>query len=246
MSPRGNNLRVTLRKFSAFFLFLFASHLACAKAPLVFSTAADAAIQEISEQVLREAYHNIGYSIRVEQHPNARSLIMSNSGKFDGELSRIAGIDKEFPNLIPVPVAINVNEGVAFTKNKDMTISDWESLRPYRLACVLGVQVIRLALIERNIDCYYVATHEQTLQMLDLGRVDIALIPKINGLCVLRRSKLSGITISGEPLKTENLYHFLHKKNTELIPMIREELLKMELSGRIIEIRKAYIKAHHY
>ncbi|WP_339772520.1 hypothetical protein [uncultured Paraglaciecola sp.] len=87
------------------------------KEKLVFSTGSAAPIQKISAQVLREAYYNIGFHIRVEPLPIARSLILSNKGYFDGELSRVEGIDKEFRNLLRVPVAINFIEAYAFIKN---------------------------------------------------------------------------------------------------------------------------------
>lgn len=213
-----------------------------AKDTLVFATGAEAPIQDISELVLREAYQNIGYTIRVERFPNPRSMMMANSGQLDGELSRVAGIEKEFNNLVAVPVAVNINEAYAFSKRKDIHTPDWESLRPFRLACVLGVQVIKLSLIEEGISCEYVSTHLQTLKMLHLDRVDIALMPRVNALSALKSANMTDIRIAGGPLVTLKLYHYLHQKNAELLPLITEALKKMEELGRISAIRQQYLE----
>lgn len=229
---------------AVFFVLLAFCRAASAYETLTFSTAADAPIQEISEQVLREAYQNIGFMIHVERLPNPRSMLTSNSGQLDGELSRVAGIEVEFENLVAVPVPVNINEAYAFSKRKDIKTSDWESLRPYRLACVLGVQVIKLSLLERGIPCDYVATHQQTLKMLQLERVDIALMPRVNALSALKSANITDIEIAGGPLITLNLYHYLHKKNAKIIPHISAALKKMEASGRIREIRQNYLEVN--
>ncbi|MDF2178403.1 transporter substrate-binding domain-containing protein [Aliiglaciecola sp. CAU 1673] len=215
-------------------------------AELVFSAPDEAAVQEVSERVLREAYQNIGYHIRVERLHNPRALMLSNAGEFDGELSRVKGISAEFKNLLPVPAPVNFNEGYAFTKNPEIQIDGWESLRPYRLICVIGVQVIRLAMSERNIVCQYVATHEQALQMLHLNRIDIAVLPKINGLHALRKEQLPDIRLSGNGLIKEDLYHFLHNKNAHILPAISDELARMAAAGRIQQIRENYLVENNF
>ena len=60
----------------------------------------------MAKEVLREAYRRIGYDIRFEFLPGKRSLEYANKGLTDGDVARIAGTEKKYPNLIPVPTPI--------------------------------------------------------------------------------------------------------------------------------------------
>ena len=213
-----------------------------AKEEFVFSTAAGAPIQEISEQVLHEAYNNIGLNIRVEHLPIARSLVISNSDQLDGEVSRVEGLDKEFRNLLRIPVAINFIEGYAFIKNDSFPVLDWETMRPYSLVCVMSVKFIRQKMEQTENNCHYVTTYIQAVHLLQLDRFDIAVLPKINAMAAINKAKLADIKISGKALTKLNLYHYIHKKNRDIIPTPSAELIKMEVNGRIRAIRQTYVE----
>ena len=43
-------------------------------------------------------------------------------------------------------------------------------------------------------------------------------------------------------LEKQKLYHFVHKKNSHLIPIITPVLKKMEQSGEIAYIRNAFLR----
>lgn len=223
------------------FLLLFSG---VVKAEFIFSVPEGATIQEISEQVLIEAYDNIGHTFTLKRFPSARSLFMANIGELDGELSRIEGLDKEFNNLVRIPVAINYVEANAFAlkSNTNTAALNWENLRKYSLVCINGIYFISHNLEKLNIDCNYVTTHSQALEMLQLGRIDIALLPKINGMAAIKEAKANGIIMIDKPIITMNLYHYLHKKNKDIIPELQAELMKMQASGRIESIRKHYLE----
>jgi polar amino acid transport system substrate-binding protein len=213
-----------------------------AKEVLFFSTGYGTSIQQISELVLREAYNNIGLQIQVERFPISRALIMANKGDLDGEVSRVEGIDKEFENLIRIPIAINFIEGYAFMNNSDIKISDWENMHPYRLVCVEGVKFISLTIKNSKNICHSVTTYSQAIKMLHLGRVDIAILPKINGMSIIKKLRITGIKLSDKPLVKLNLYHYLNKKNKGIVLAISDELMKMKVNGRIRDIRQQYIE----
>jgi len=90
----------------------------------------------IAERILREAYRRIGRELEVKAMPGERSLLSANSGDTDGELYRRAGIDKAYPNLLMVPVALQQYEIVVFSKLRQFDVRGWESLRPYKLGFV--------------------------------------------------------------------------------------------------------------
>jgi hypothetical protein len=229
-----------------FIICFFISATANAHEKMVFSTGEGATIQDISVLVLIEAYKKIGYDIEIRRLPNARALMSSNLGKVDGEVSRIKGINKKFTNLIRVPIAINFLEGYAFSKNPSLEITNWESLRKYKLVCVRGVKFVEANLSKHNIDCHEVTLFTQAVKLLQIDRFEAAVFPKINGICAIREAKVEDIKPVGNPLIKTKLYHYLHKKNSHRVNKIQMVLEEMEKSGRIAEIRADYTQKNGY
>lgn len=213
---------------------------------MVFSTGKEATIQNISELVLIEAYDKIGYEIEVRRLPNARALFSSNCGDVDGEVSRVKGINRDFDNLIQIPVAINFLEGYAFSKKPSLEITNWESLRDYKLVCVKGVKFVEANLKKRNIDCYEVTFFTQAVKLLQVERFDTAVFPRINGISAIRDAKVQDIQPVGRPLIKAKLYHYLHKKHAKVATTIQAVFEEMEQCGRIAEIREDYISKNGY
>jgi len=235
-----------MQKMLLFIIFFFVSATANANEKMVFSTGEGATIQDISELVLIEAYNKIGYDIEVKRLPNARALMSSNFGKVDGEVSRVKGINKKFVNLIQIPIAINFLEGYAFSKKSSLEITNWESLRKYKLVCVRGVKFVEANLNKRSIDCHEVTLFTQAVKLLQLDRFEVAVFPRINGISAIREAKLADIKPVGKPLIKTKLYHYLHKKNKNIVTKIQTVLEEMEQSGRIAEIRAEYFKKNGY
>lgn len=207
---------------------------------LIISAPKGAKIQGISEEVLKEAYNKIGYDIKVEYIPNTRSLIMANSGNYDAEMSRVEGIDNKFKNMLRIPVPINYLEAYAFSK-KNININDWKDLNKYSLGCVRGVKFIEQKLRNEKIDCSYVTFYSQIIKMLRFDRIEIAVIPRINGMNQIKEEKAKDIHLIEPALEKANLYHYLNKKHSEIAPKLKDVLLEMEKSGRIKEIREKFL-----
>jgi polar amino acid transport system substrate-binding protein len=211
---------------------------------LIFSTAEESTIQDISIQVLTEAYHKIGYDIQVRRLPNRRSLLAANRGTVDGEISRIKGINNRFGNLIRIPIAINFLEGQAFSKKTHLTIKNWNDLPKYKLLCVRGVKFVEAKLQKLNIPCHFVNLFTDAVKMLQINRYDIAIFPKINGITAIKKARIKNVKPIGKPLSQINLYHYLHSKNKSLITSLRKTLEEMNANGRITTIRQKYIEKH--
>ena len=65
----------------------------------------------------------------------------------------------------------------------------------------------------------------------------MAVMPRINGLHEIHREKLDTIKDLPGVLETMFLYHYLHKKNGDLVPRVEAELKKMLLDGTTQRIR---------
>lgn len=193
----------------------------------------------ISEDVLRAAYAKLGIAISTTELPAARALALSNDGTLDGEVNRIEGMEKSYPNLIRVPVAISQVDGVAFTKGLNFPVSGWESLRPYRLGTRIGLKFAEQGTAGMNVE--RVASVEQSFAKLAAGRVDVVVETRLSGLWQVKAAGLQGITVLEPPLIRRQLFHYLHKKHAHLVPRITAVLEKMQADGQLQALRKQSI-----
>ncbi|WP_028974830.1 substrate-binding periplasmic protein [Spirochaeta cellobiosiphila] len=195
----------------------------------------------LSEIILEEAYTKLGIELTFTILPPERALASSNSGATDGEVHRIKGTEKSYPNLVMVPVPINSVEGLAITKNLDLTITGWESIRPYKIGIRRGIKYIENG--TKGMDVEFNTTDEALLQKLIADRIQVAVESRLDIISILKSPKYSQLQILEPPLQSIKLYHFLNKKHSSLIPQITKVLEEMEKSGRIKEITDNYISS---
>lgn len=206
--------------------------------PLTFAAVTDLETR-IGEDVLRVAYAKLGITIHAQELPAARALALSNDGTMDGEVNRIEGMEKLYPNLIRVPVAINQVDGVAFTKGLNFPVSGWESLRPYRVGTRIGLKFAEQGTAGMYVE--RVPSVEQSFAKLAAGRVDVVVETRLSGLWQVKAAGLQGITVLEPPLIKHHLFHYLHKKHAPLVPRITAVLEKMQADGQLQALRKQAI-----
>ncbi|MDN4501095.1 transporter substrate-binding domain-containing protein [Alteromonadaceae bacterium BrNp21-10] len=206
-----------------------------------FSTGLETIEQNISIQVLQEAYQKIGLTTAVLRFPNLRSLVTANSGYVDGEVSRISQINQRFKNLLQVPVVINYIEGYVFASRNTIPIKDWASLRGYKLVCVRGLLFVEQNLSLRSMPCAHVTRFSQAVNLLQKKRFDATVFPKLTGLKIIQDLQLNGVFMLDAQLIKVDLFHYLHKKHKAFLPSITATLRVMEESGRIAAIREEFI-----
>ena len=194
---------------------------------------------EISSRVLVEAYSRLGIEINPQKMPAQRSLNESNAGNLDGEVNRIAGIQKAYPNLVRVPVAVNLFEAVVFSKRQRFTTSGKESLQPYTIAIRIGSKYAEELTEGLNVTKF--PDFEKVFALLAEERYDIGIASRITGLHQIKEQALRGIVALEPPLAVFELYHYLHRKHRRLVPRITRELDKMREDGSIDRIRARYI-----
>lgn len=223
-------------------LYLFLSNSAgWAADTLVFSKPGpNAYAADISQIVLAEAYARLGIEISTQIFPAERSLTMSNSGKVDGEVNRIFGIEQNYSNLVRIPVAINWIEGIAYTNSENISITGWESLRPYSIGIRIGTKFAEIGTKGMNVKA--ITSTDQMFMMLEKFRVDVVISTRIDGMLTSHKFKLKNISPLDPPLARFKLFHYLHTKHQKMVPRITKILKEMESKGRIREIRNTAIE----
>ena len=106
---------------------------------------------------------------------------------------------------------------------------------------VRGVQYIEDGLaksVNKSTKISKVKSDESLLLLLNLGRVDLAVTAKFNGLYQIKKLKLSDkIHSLDNALTKERLYHYLNVKHKLLVPIIEDHLAKMKQSGELDKLR---------
>lgn len=207
---------------------------------LVFTSVDGAYPQQISAAVLKVAYAKLGVEFEISWLPPKRALQIANSGKSDGEISRISSIAKKFANLIRVKVPVNFVEGMAFIKNRSIAINNWDDLRPLKIGVNRGI--IFTVNGTKGMNVQFVNGFSSLFQMLDMERVDVVVSPRVIGQVQILKQDLKNIIINEPPLARLNQYHYLHKRHSKLAARLESVLKKMKKSGEIARIRSTYIQ----
>ncbi len=201
--------------------------------------AADDPIAEVSTKVLVEAYKRLGIHLDIVTLPAERALQKSNSGKLDGEVNRIKGIERKYKNLVAIPVPVNHFEGVAFTKNLNIAINGWESLKSLSILIRIGSKFAEAG--TKGMSTTGFPSYEKIFTLIASDRYDVCISSRLVGLYNIKKLNLTGIKALEPPLSSFKLYHYLHNKHKDLVPKIRQTLKEMEKEGMIEKIRAQYI-----
>jgi len=193
-------------------------------------------------EILREAYKRIGYSVTFELLPAKRSLTQANTGKTDGDVARISGTEKKFTNLIPVPTPIILFQGGVFTKEVKKKIKKWDDLNGLMVGIIRGIRYSEIG--TRGMDRITAKDMTHLFKLLDTGRIDVAVAVIRAGKNELSNNfKGSKIHLIGKPIFKAPLYHFINKKESDLVPILDKAIQDMRNEGMLEKIYDRSLKS---
>ena len=179
--------------------------------------------------IVGEALRRLGYELQLVKLPPERGLINANAGIEDGDLTRIAGIEKQYPNLIQVPEKVMDWEFAAFSKDPSMQ-SSWLELRPRSVGHIKGWKIYEqnFAGAER---VSMADDPDQLFRLLELNRIEVALYERWLGLAFLKQRDLNGIQPLAPLLATREMFIYLHRRHASLAPKLADSLRAIKLEG---------------
>ncbi len=181
------------------------------------------------DAVAGEAFRRAGVRLKLVKLPAERGLINANAGVEDGDLTRIAGLESQYPNLIRVPEPLAVWEFAAFGTHRGQP-AVWEALRARPAGLIRGWKIY-----EREFaDAPHVITAEDSTQLfrqLQRGRIEVAMFERWQGLARIRRERLQGIHVLDPPLAHRDMYIYLHKRHAALVPRLADALRDIKAEG---------------
>ncbi len=196
---------------------------------------------ELIKPVVRTAYRRIGHGVRFEPLPARRALEWANDGITDGDLARIEGTERKYPNLIRISVPVFHFQGVVFSRTVDRSIEDWSDLQGLLVGVIRGIRYSEIGTAGMDRILAKDMTHLFTL--LSIGHIEAAVAVRDAGRIEIHRNfRGKGIRVVGEPLYTGPLFHFIHSRNGHLVVKLEAVLREMAASGEIEAMRLEGVK----
>ena len=181
------------------------------------------------DAVAGEAFRRAGVKLRLVRSPSERALINANSGLTDGDLTRIAGLEAQYPNLIQVPEKLVDWTFTAYSKNPSVA-PRWEDVRELRVGYVKGWKIYEQHLAGA-LKTIVVEDSAQLFRLLELDRIQVALYARWSGDVLIRKQGLGGVYPLEPPLATREMFIYVHKRHAELVPKLAAALRAIKAEG---------------
>lgn len=227
--------------FTIGLFFNYFSNPAIANENFLITTGGTGVELDIIKAVSYEIFARLGQKIIIQEDvPSKRSLVGVNSGQKDAEGLRIVGLEKKYSNLVRVPEPYMSVQFVGFSKNKNIQIDGWESLKQHKIGYIHGWLMIEKNIQNINFSKNPIAVikADQLFGMLHLGRIDIAIYQRMDAFINLKEMRLTDIHLLEKPLVTTPLYLYVNKKHTRLVPKIVKALKTMKKDGTYDQLIK--------
>jgi polar amino acid transport system substrate-binding protein len=195
------------------------------------------------DQIIVAVFKEAGLEAELQVYPTstARTLLNANAGIDDGEAMRIAGLEKQYPNLIRVPETLIANDFVAYATQVQTATTDWKSIEPYVVSYMIGWKIF-----ENNVhnvkEVTQVRDADQLFGLLANGRTDLALYERWQGLERIRALGLKAHALE-PPLARTDMFIYLHKKHEALVPRVAQALVRLKANGTYQRIFDATLTA---
>ena len=186
--------------------------------------------QGFMDEVATEAFRRIGYQLKTVRLPAERGLKNANRGLVDGEMSRIQGLDKRYPNLVRVPEKIMDWEFVVFSDKPIDLEKGWRSLSNKSIAHINGWKIF-----EKNTplsaEVTKVNNAGRLFKLLFKKRTDYILYERWGGLYLLREFGAKQVSLRYPPLATKEMFIYLHNSHSNLVPKLSAAITAMKDDG---------------
>jgi len=185
--------------------------------------------------IAREAFHRAGLKLTLIKLPAERGLINANAGIDDGDLSRIAGIEKKYTNLVRVPEKLMNMDFVAFARQSKPSEANWANLADFSVGYIKGWKIFENNLTSSN-NTLTADNPEQLLTLLDKNRIDVALYDRWMGMALLNQMHIKNVRVVEPPLAEREMFIYLHKRHESKIPAIVAALRAIKSEGLYTKI----------
>lgn len=180
--------------------------------------------------VIGEAFRRAGLGLKIVRLSGERGLKNANDGIEDGELARIGGMEKMYPNLVPVPGKVVDYHFVGFSRSSNIKTTGWDTLEPLSIGLLRGWKIYERSLTPKTRSTV-VDTPEQLFSILDKNRIDIALYERALGTALVKSMGIKGVHVLDPSLTELEMFIYLHKKHADKVPAVAAALQQIKAEG---------------
>lgn len=179
--------------------------------------------------IATEMFRRTGIELRLAKLPAERALLLANNGLADGDLTRIAGLEEQYPNLVRVPEKLIDWDFSAFSKDVSIP-ANLKTIRHHSVGFIKGWKFYdrNMAGAERVTT---VDDPKQLFRLLDRDRIEVALYARWMGLALIQKQGLKNIHPLEPPLASRAMYIYLNKRHAKLVPKLAEALRALKHEG---------------
>lgn len=188
-----------------------------------------------TDLVVAEVFRRLGIKADVSViFARARGIRLVDEGVDDGLTAAVAGLDKDYPNLVRVPEKIFDNDFVAATlalddAGKAWPIKSFADLAPYSVAYIIGWQIF-----DKNLgpvrELAQAKDADQLLTLLGNRRAEVILHERWQVLWLAQQRNMT-LRVFEPPLAPVPMFMYLHRKHIDLVPRVAAELAVMKRDG---------------
>ena len=192
----------------------------------------------------KEIFQRIGVSVTLHHVQTERALVNVNNGIDDGNLIRVAGLTRLYPNIRQVPEKLFDYDFVMFTRpDVSRNVSEQE-LRSSRVGHIRGWKVIEEKFKDYDNIARFVNEHDM-FESLNAGKIDIAIYEKWRGLHLIKELGINNIKMNEPPLISgQGMYIYLHRRHESLIPKIANSIRNIKQDGTYQKIYENAFKPY--
>ena len=186
-------------------------------------------------KLVKELFSRIDIDAKVIPLTSARAILNVNEGIDDGAIARTKGMEKQYKNLIRVPGPIVKFQFVAYSLDKKIEVTNWDSFKGYSVGIIRGWKIY-----ENNVTnakrITKVTGAEQLFNLLLNGRSDLILFEYHRGTWWNNHMNAKAHLL-GSPVAEKDMFIYMHKKHAELVPKIAKALADMKADGSYQRIK---------
>jgi len=190
----------------------------------------------ITVPLLAEAFKRNGIKFYAEYQPSLRSLKLSNSGVFDGELHRVHNFHivskAKYPNLLRIE-SLLLSVWLAAFSTRPLKISSWKDLQGLKVAYYRGRKNITnnldQVLMPNNI--VRVQDDQHAFMLLATNRVDVVITTSIQGRKITENTAVFAKIIEIGKLEQSKIFAYMHHKHKLLAEKIAATIEQMKADG---------------
>ena len=193
-------------------------------------------------ELVKELFSRLDIDAKVTLLPSSRSIINANMGIDDGVIARTKGMEKKYKNLIRIPVPVVKFKFVAYSLDKKIPFTDWDSLKPYSVGIIRGWQIYEKNVVNTKA-LTTVTNAEQLFKLLLNRRSDLILFELYRGSWWNKHLNAKAHLI-GSPIAEKDMFIYMNKKHEALIPKITKALEDLKKDGGFQRIEDKYLSPY--